>query len=89
MFWNRRNRSKDALKDRLELVLAYDRAKIPPGKVEALRKELLEVIKRYFPGAKDDPNVDVDQRGSEVVLSVNIPLEEGPEPGTRPGRARP
>ena len=47
--WLKRGRSKETLKDRLELVLAYDRAKIPPGKVEALRNDLLEVVQRYFP----------------------------------------
>lgn len=46
--WMKGRRSKETLKDRLELVLAYDRAKIPPGKVEALRNDLLEVVRRYF-----------------------------------------
>ena len=47
--WLKKGRSKETLKDRLELVLAYDRAQIPPGKVDALRNDLLEVVKRYFP----------------------------------------
>ena len=39
--WLNKRRSKETLKDRLELVLAYDRAQIPPGKVDALRNDLL------------------------------------------------
>lgn len=74
MFWGRRSRSKEALKDRLQLVLAYDRAEIPPGKVDALRKELLQVIQRYFPSRDSDLHLDVEQRGDTVVLSANIPL---------------
>ncbi len=73
MFWGR-GRSKEALKDRLKLVLAYDRAEIPPGKVEALRTELLEVIQRYFPSEQRDLRLEVEQRGDTVVLTANIPL---------------
>lgn len=75
MFWGRRNRSKEALKDRLQLVLAYDRAEIPPGKVDALRNELLEVIRRYFPKGKEELSLEVEQRGETVLLTANIPLK--------------
>ncbi|MGI8748575.1 MAG: cell division topological specificity factor MinE [Deinococcus sp.] len=65
-------RSKDELKNRLELVLAYDRAQIPPGKVDALRQDLLEVVQRYFP--TQGSNVEIEQRGDTVVLVANISL---------------
>jgi cell division topological specificity factor len=73
MFWGRR-RSKETLKDRLQMVIAYDRAEIPPGKVEALQKELLEVINRYFPSGLRKPHVEVEQRGDTVVLTADIPV---------------
>ncbi|GGK96672.1 hypothetical protein GCM10010844_13830 [Deinococcus radiotolerans] len=79
----KRGRTKETLKDRLELVLAYDRAQIPPGKVDALRNDLLEVVKRYFPAGNS--SVEVEQRGDMVVLMANIPLDEPPVGG---GRAR-
>lgn len=69
----RKEKSKETLKDRLELVLAYDRAQIAPGKVEELRKDLMEVVQRYFPAQA--ANVEVEQRGDAVVLSANISLE--------------
>lgn len=75
--WLNKRRSKDTLKDRLELVLAYDRAQIPPGKVDALRNDLLEVVKRYFPAGSS--NVEVEQRGDQVVLMASIALDEQPE----------
>ena len=75
--WLKGRRSKDTLKDRLELVLAYDRAQIPPGKVDALRNDLLEVVKRYFPAGSS--NVEVEQRGDQVVLMASIALDEQPE----------
>ncbi|MBI0446744.1 cell division topological specificity factor MinE [Deinococcus sp. DB0503] len=75
--WLKGRRSKDTLKDRLELVLAYDRAQIPPGKVDALRNDLLEVVKRYFPAGSS--NVEIEQRGDQVVLMASIALDEQPE----------
>ena len=68
----RGKRSRDELKNRLELVLAYDRAQIPPGKVDALRRDLMEVVQRYFPTTGS--NVEIEQRGDTVVLVANIPL---------------
>ncbi|WP_034385554.1 cell division topological specificity factor MinE [Deinococcus sp. YIM 77859] len=82
--WLNKRRSKDTLKDRLELVLAYDRAQIPPGKVDALRNDLLEVVKRYFPAGSS--NVEVEQRGDQVVLMASIALDE--PPGDAPRRER-
>ncbi|GBF07070.1 cell division topological specificity factor MinE [Deinococcus aerius] len=72
--WLNKRRSKETLKDRLELVLAYDRAQIPPGKVDALRNDLLEVVRRYFPAGNS--NVEVEQRGDQVVLTASIALDE-------------
>ncbi len=80
-FLNRR-RTKDTLKDRLEMVLAYDRAKIAPGKVDALRQDLLEVVKKYFPA--EGSSIEVEQRGDTVVLVANIPLEEMQKDATKP-----
>ncbi len=70
----KRGRSKETLKDRLELVLAYDRAQIPPGKVDALRQDLLEVVRRYVPTGNS--SVEIEQRGDMVVLMANIQLDE-------------
>ena len=46
-FW--RKKSKDTLKERLKLTLAYDRAQLAPGLVDELKRDLIEVLKRYFP----------------------------------------
>ena len=72
--WFRGRRSKETLKDRLELVLAYDRAKIAPGKVEALRNDLLEVVQKYFPSGNS--KVEVEQDGDKVVLMASISIED-------------
>ncbi|WP_291426758.1 cell division topological specificity factor MinE [Deinococcus sp.] len=75
--WLKRGRTKETLKDRLELVLAYDRAKIPPGKVEALRNDLLEVVQRYFPSTNS--KIEIEQDGESVVLTASIAIDEPPK----------
>lgn len=72
--WFRGRRTKETLKDRLELVLAYDRARIAPGKVEALRNDLMEVVQRYFPSGNS--RVEVEQDGDEVLLKASISIDE-------------
>ncbi|WP_243030191.1 cell division topological specificity factor MinE [Thermus altitudinis] len=71
MWWRRK--SKDKAKERLKLVLAYDRAKLSPGLVENLKRDLLEVLRRYFP-AQEEVNVALEERGEKMVLIADIPL---------------
>ncbi|MER3536970.1 MAG: cell division topological specificity factor MinE [Thermus sp.] len=72
MWW--RGKSKDKAKERLKLVLAYDRASLPPGLVEALKQDLLEVLKRYFPAHEEGLSVALEERGGRMVLVADIPL---------------
>ncbi len=69
-----RNKSKDQLKERLKLVLSYDRAKLSPGSMEELKNELLTVIQKYFPSEEADYSVKVEQQGDRVVLVANLPV---------------
>lgn len=71
----RRERSKDALKQRLKLVLSYDRAKLPPGKMDALKRELLDVIAKYFPADPGEYDVRFEQQGERMVLVANLPMK--------------
>jgi len=63
------------LKERLKLVLSYDRAKLTPGRMEDLKAELLEVIAKYFPAEDSAYDVRVEQQGERMVLIANLPLE--------------
>ena len=72
MRWRRR--SKEKAKERLKLVLAYDRARLSPGMVESLKRDLLEVLRRYFPAQEEGLSVALEERGEKMVLVVDIPL---------------
>lgn len=74
-FFNR-NKSKDQLKERLKLVLSYDRAKLSPGSMEELKNELLQVIQKYFPAEEADYSVKVEQQGDRMVLVANLPVSQ-------------
>lgn len=69
-----RQKSKDKLKERLKLVLSYDRAKLTPGMMEELKNELLQVIGKYFPADEDEYDVKLEQHGDRMVFVANLPV---------------
>ena len=74
-----RPKSKDKLKERLQLVLSYDRAGLTPGKMEDLKNELLGVIGKYFPADQTDYDVKLEQHGDRMVFVANLPVSRREE----------
>jgi cell division topological specificity factor len=76
MFWFRKKGSADTLKNRLQVMLAYDRAGLPAGKQEELRREMLELLKKYFPHLENfQMDMHKDGDGEAMVLKADIPLK--------------
>lgn len=72
--WSKKS-SKDTLKDRLKVVLAYDRAHLSPGLVEELKKDLMAVLKRYFP-EEQDLEIHVETIDDKMKLQADVPIRQ-------------
>ena len=55
-----RRRSAESAKERLQLVLIHDRSGLSPGKLEALKDEIIDAISRH---------VEIDSAGVEINLT--------------------
>ena len=62
--------SKEKAKERLQLVLLQDRASVSPDFFEMMKKEIIEVIKKY---------IEIDEESLEVQLTRGF--EDGDETG--------
>jgi cell division topological specificity factor len=61
-------------KNRLQFVLVHDRADLPPGKLEALKNDLIEVISRHV---EIDPRtvvISLTRERNQQRLVADIPL---------------
>lgn len=79
--------SARAASERLQLVLKYDRAKLPPGLVDALKDELLSVVTRYVEVAEGGIQVSLTApaRGAEAhaELVASVPIRGPRRAGER------
>ncbi len=55
-----RSRSAREAKDRLQFVLIHDRADLSPGRLNALKDEMIELLSHY---------VEIDQRQVKISLT--------------------
>lgn len=72
---NRKNRSKDTLKERLIVVLKSDRAQLSPQQMDDFKRDLAAVVDSYFPNRDRQIDVEVEHRDDKVVLTANLPVE--------------
>ena len=71
----RKRRSASKAKERLQLVLIHDRTNLPPGIMEDLRDELIEVISRHIEVDRNAVRIEVAQDGRKQRLIADIPLQ--------------
>ena len=61
-------------KQRLQVVLVQDHLAMPPGTMEAIKAEIMEVISRHLEIDPEGVEVAVERRGSGDELVANIPV---------------
>jgi cell division topological specificity factor len=70
-----KRRSASTAKERLQLVLIHDRADLPPGVMEDLRDEIINVISRRIEVDRDAVQLQITQDGRKQRLIADIPLQ--------------
>jgi cell division topological specificity factor len=66
--------SRQDVKNRLKLILAHDRAAIAPDMLEAMRREILEVVSRYVDLDSEQMELTLDSSDRLTVLVANLPI---------------
>lgn len=66
--------SREAAKQRLKFVLAHDRADLSADMVEAMRKEILEVVSRYVEIDTEDSEFNLESDNRATALVANLPI---------------
>lgn len=86
------NKSAALAKERLQIIVAHERGsrRGSPDYLPALKKELLEVVRKYVPVDPSQIKVHLDREGAYEVLELNITLpDEEPRSGRNLGSAAP
>jgi cell division topological specificity factor len=74
--------SKDApsgqmAKERLAFILVHDRVDIGPGKMDQMRQDIIEVIKKYFEIDENQIELKLENEEGSTALLATIPINSG------------
>ena len=78
-----RDKSASAAKERLQFVLIHDRTELPPGVMDSMRDEIIDVISRHIQVDRESVQIKIQQEGRQQFLLAEIPLQST---GRRRGR---
>lgn len=76
-FLSRNTKTADTAKERLQILVAHDRASAASADlVPTLRKEIIEVVRKHLQIERDKVDVRLDRDGDCSSLEINIELPE-------------
>jgi len=78
-FLKAKKNTAETAKNRLQIIIAQERSsRGAPDYLPLLRRELLEVIRKYVNVDVDAVKVDLIKDGDHDVLDISVALPEGP-----------
>jgi cell division topological specificity factor len=69
-----RRESARVAKDRLQILLVHDRAGLTPGRLEALKDDLIDVLSRYVEIDRHAAQIKLTKERDQQRLVADIPL---------------
>lgn len=70
-----KDKSKDTAKKRLQFVLMHDRSDIAPEVMEALQRDILQVIRKYMEVDNAGTVCRVSKDDNVAALEVSVPVK--------------
>lgn len=70
----RRKKSANTAKERLRMVLSYERKDLPTNFTDMLQKDLIHVFEKYPQFNLSDIEINVNERNKRDELSISIPF---------------
>jgi cell division topological specificity factor len=74
--WTGNKKSRYQAKNRLQLVIAHDRAGVNPEIVDKMRQEILEVVSRYMDIDVSETEFFITSNDRVTALTANLPIKK-------------
>ncbi|MDR3165300.1 MAG: cell division topological specificity factor MinE [Synergistaceae bacterium] len=66
--------SRQTAKERLAFIIVHDRIDIGPGKMDLMRRDIIEVLKKYFEINESQMELRLESEEGSMALLATIPI---------------
>jgi cell division topological specificity factor len=66
--------SGQTAKDRLRVIIVHDRVDLGPGRMEQMRRDIIEVLKKYFEINEGQIELKLENEEGSTALLATIPI---------------